>query len=265
MDFDNKKINSSKRITVWTSVAVFLAYAVCCFLLSPLLSVLAEDVVFADTILPMFVDVVKDAIEIAAISVCYSAIIYCIYCFGSRPAFKIAIVFFIATFFKYTVNVAVSWMLGGEMTELWAWDIVNIVFYTLLESAQLIILFFISKGIIEAHQKKITYSASSGNTVREKADLDENILPFKRLYDRNNCLIKAALVCGIVTAAVKSVGMLLGDLWLIIAYGAPKDPMTIVKMLLNYASGIIPGVLCYFVIWIMVSMFSSKFKTNKAV
>ena len=264
MYFENKKIDSSKRIAVWTTVAVFLAYAVCCFLLSPVLSILTEDVVFADTILPMLVDVVKDAIEIAAVSMCYAAIIFSVYCFGARSAFKIAIVFFIATFFKYTANITIGWMLGGGVSELWAWDIVNIVFYTLLESAQIVILFFISKGIIEAYQKKAAAIEINKSILAEKSNTEGNILPFKQIYDRNNCLMRSALICGIVTAVVKSIGMLLDDLWLIIAFGAPKELVTVLKMLLNYVSGIIPGALCYFVIWIAVSVFSAKLDHHKS-
>ncbi len=206
-----------------------LAYALCCFVISPMYFRVSSDISYAKTVTPALVQYFGIVTELAAISVFYGIMIYGIYRFGISN-FRLGVVIFaMATAFKYGANVVVTWITyQGSIPTSWPWDLANILFYTALELIQLWIIIAISKRII---------SKSS------KADEGSDALPSAK----SDPIVKCALVCGIITVVAKFIGRFADDAWMIILSGLPKDPMTLVFMALSYASIVVMGVICYFI------------------
>ncbi len=226
MKENDKKVR--KRLYAAAILSFAVLYSLCCFLLSPLYFGLDSNIAFSNTVLPVIVQYVGIAAELIAISVFYGIMIYGIYRFGHQ-GFRASIgIYAIATVGKYTANIVMTWMTYNRaIPRNWLSDIGNIVFYTALEMVQLIIIYAISRHIIANNRAEA--------------------LPFGKLYDRGNPLMKSAFVCGVVTVAAKLLGKLADDALAIILSGLPKNPMTVVLMILSYLSVAVLGVICYFV------------------
>ena len=79
----------------------------------------------------------------------------------------------------------------------------------------------------------------------------------------SNCLLKSAFVCAVVIFVAKLFGALVSDVWLIIVYGAPKDAVTWLYMLLNYLSRIIIAAIAYLAVFISMTFLMKNTKSEK--
>ena len=236
---DQQKEKRSLYITA--SLCFAIAYSVYCFVILPLYFSLEANVNFADGILPELVGYLGTAIENVAIFVFYGIVIYAIYRFGYKASRGVIAVFAAAAVYKYSANVVMTWVRYKVIPSNWGWDLFNVAYYTAFELIMLLIVLAIVKRIIARGRSE-----------------EQGELSFSGAYDKTNYLMRASLVCGVVTASVKAFGNLINDIFYIADYGISEYFTIFGGVLLNYVSALILGVVCY-----AVSAFVAAHKYSK--
>ena len=248
------QIDFGRRWLLAGTLALFVLYSLNCFVVLPLRNMLSSDILFADNLVIInLVSLLGELIEVAAISFFYAVLLLLIYRCGSKRGALAFIPFAAATVYKYCANTAVSWMYEGSIPSKWAWDIVNVFFYTALELLQLFIVFLFVKGVITLYTEKRDIRLKAARTAGYEGEaIAQDVYPFDRLYDRSNCLLRSAFICALITVIAKEIGSVVSDVWLIVLYGLPEDPITWLFMAVNYISKVILGFAVYFVtVWSM--------------
>ncbi len=243
-----------RKWMLWSGIVFAVAYSLNCFFISPLTSSLINDVVYADTVVPTLLGYLNELLELGAISFLYAVLLLTVYCFGAKKVCGVFILFGAATLYKYIANTAYTWISDGKLSSLWGWDIVNIVFYTLLELLQLFIIYMLVKGVITRYtDQRLVMKKALMISGSEESERVKNAYPFEKLFDMKNCLLRSAFICALVTLVAKLAGAVISDVWLMIAYGAPKESLTWLYMLLNYLSKIIMCIISYLVVFASMS------------
>ncbi len=252
MKTDKTSIQMSRRAMSVSIIAFAVLYAVDCLVIPPIYTLVVSDIALSGSILPELLIDLQILLEIIAISVCYAAMIYTVYIAGADNVKRIFAVFGIATFGKYAVNVVYSWISDGSIPRIWIWNIVDAAFFTALEFLQLLIIYAIVKRIIESFtdRQKITEKDSDNSL--------SNPYPFSKLYDKDNCLLRSAGVCGTVVFAAKLFGRVISDIWIMLWTGLPQKLSVVISMLLTYVSFVIFGIICYFAVYLMMSAFLKR-------
>lgn len=251
-----------KKWILWSGIVFAVAYSLNCFLISPITSALTNDVVYADTAIPTLLGYLNELLELGAISFLYAVLLLTVYRYGTGKTAGVFILFAVATLYKYTANTAYTWISDWKLPSLWGWDIVNIFYYTLLELAQLLIIFFLTRRIITRYtDKRLVMERALEKTGDTFTDTAEEAYPFVRLFDMKNCLLRSAFICALVTLVAKLAGSVISDAWLMIVYGAPKESVTWLLMILNYLTRIIMGSVSYMLVLIsMIALNRSRKK-----
>ena len=213
---ENNNKKACRRLYGISALCFAIAYSLYSLVILPLYFRLDSNVDFAGGFLPDALGYIGLAIENIAIFVFYGILISGIYHFGYYGFRGIVGVFTAATVYKYTANVLMSWVRGGAIPTTWIWDLVNIVYYTALELIMLWIVIAIVRRLIASSRDEIP--------------------TFERFYDKTNPLMRAALVCSIVTVSVKMFGNVVNDAIFVIEYGFARYLESGISVLLNYLS-----------------------------
>ena len=224
MKENNNKMGARKLYGL-AAACFAVAYSLYCFAILPLYFRLDSDVDFAGGFLSDAVGYIGVAVENLAIFAFYGFLICGIYRFGYYGFRGIVGVFAAASAYKYAANMLMSWVRGGALPTTWIWDVVNIAYYTALELLMLWIVIAIVRRLIARS--------------REQTPV------FEKLYDSSNPLMRSALVCSVVTVCVKAFGNLINDIIFIVEYGFMSYLGSIISVLLNLASVLLLGVVCY--------------------
>lgn len=243
-----------KKVYVISVLSLAVLYAVFCFVIMPVYFALDGDYAFAGTVLPNIIAYVGQFTELCAVSVAYAVTVYCIYRFDAKNSVGSAVIFAIATLLKYTANMAVTWISEGGIPLEWYWDLTDVVYYTVLEMIPLVVIFVFSKKLIEGYVFKRQAIAKAKNGICEVKE----VYPFEKIYSRDNCLMNAALVCALANAGAKMVLNIFNDVVLMIIGGLPQSIDTVLMMLLNYASCLVFGALCYIIVVFALTRFIEK-------
>ena len=268
-----KADNTANKKWLWSSGMIFgVIYSLNCFVISPLITHLTADVVYADTAIPTLLGYLYEILELVAIAFSYSVLIMTLYRYGRKKCVGVFVLFTIATLYKYFANTLCTWLSDGGLPSLWGWDVVNVVFYTALELLQLFVIYLIVGRIITkftdrrlAIERAIKKTLSTSETEEgSAASLTEKMrdpYPFEKVFDKDNCLLRSAFICGVVTLVAKLVvGALISDIWLILLSGIPQEGETWLLMIVNYTVKIILGAVTYFIIYISMSHLSKDIK-----
>lgn len=248
-----------KRRMLICIISLFAIYSINSLIISPLTSVISNDIVYSDTPIPRLLGYLAELLELCAIAVCYSVMITVIYDFGKKHIRPVFLVFGAATAYKYAANMLVYWGVSGSIPSLWAWDIVNVFYYTALELLQMFIVYAIVNTVIGRFVDKRNALERAVKKVGEcQGAALTDAYPFKKLYDRDNCFLRSIFFCALVTFIAKFCGALFSDIWLIITSGLPNEIETWLLMILNYISKIIFGAIVYFVMYVSVSKLLQK-------
>ena len=233
----------------WILIAAVIAvaiYSLIGFLISPAKADLSSNAVYSETVIPTLLDYFSDVLEIVVISSFYAIIIAFLYRYN-RGVLAVFGFFVIVTAYKYFVNTVMTWISVGSVSLTWYWDVVNVIFFTLLELVQMLIIYWFAKRFIdefallrEAKMKFVKEGDVGAVSLQEP-------YPYKKLFSLKNCILKSALVCAIITFVAKASGLIIGDLWYIVINGLPEQPLTWLLMMVNYVSMIVSGLLVYFV------------------
>ena len=113
-------------------------------------------------------------------------------------------------------------------------------FYFLLELLQFFIVFFIVRAVANNYLRSIDILKGKKKAPSSKI---KHILPIKRLTDKYNPLLRAALYSGIVVTAFRIIVQLMADIDL----GAPQSFRVTLIMLILYATSIVYGAITYLI------------------
>lgn len=212
------------------------AYTLYCFVIFPVLTYIGSDIAFEGTAVPVLVEYLGKLVEALAISVAYAIILCGVFEFSSGNFKGGLLVFVLATLYKYAGNVVMDWATNGSVPASWIWDIVNVLFFTALETVQLLIVWTVIKH----------FAAKA----REKDALAEGgaWYPFGKIYDKSNPCLRASLFCALIVFLSKIFGLLVNDIYSLIVWGLPKKAVSWVIMSAYYLGELLFGIICYVVI-----------------
>ena len=246
--------NNAALICVITSAVIF---SINSFVLLPLGRMLSNDVIYADSVLPLILSYLAEFAESVAVAVFYAMLLVYI-CRGMKIG-RVFMLFATITIYKYLTDTAMIWVESGSIPKLWIWDIVDDLYFTGLEFILLLIVFAVSKKIMGRY----THERLLADRVFEKTgEVIEyaRVYPFNKLYDKTNCLLRAVAACAIATFAAKLIGDLGNDVMYIISYGFPKQGITWIYMIINYLSKVLFGAISYINIYIVLNDMLKKEK-----
>ncbi len=264
MKTDKTEFKLCRKAMMATIVGFVVLYCLNCIVIPPIYTLAVSDIALAESILPTILSYSGTLFELIAVSLCYAAAIFVMYIASPDVSKKFYGIFAVATFGKYIAQVIYAWVENGSIPRMWGWDVVNAIFFTGLEFILFMIAYSISKKIIESSPDKKTTIKSAGDIgAEEQGDVQASIYPFKKLYDPSNCLMRSAAMCGIVTMGAKLFGAVVNDIWTMALGGLPEKWTTVVAMALTYASYVIFGVICYFVMYVALSLLFGSLKNDR--
>ena len=234
----NNNTALKKRLYAICAMAFAAIYALYVLGLEPLYESAAANVAVSSVV----VDVLLYACEFLehlAICICYAVLIFGTYKLGAKQVRGLLWVFVAASGGKYLLKTIVSWYYNGAIPLEWYIDLIDVVYFVVLEAVQFI--------IVRAFVKKVIAKG-------EKRDSD---LSFTKLYDKQNIMMRAAATAAVIIFAVRLAVAVINDA-IDIALNGLNDPKTLILMLIAYLSTAIVGVLCYLAIMLAMHIFCSK-------
>ena len=258
MKLTKEDIGIKKKLNSVMIIAFVAIYALCCFVISPLYAATIADVAYASGMLPVFLSYLDSLLAVLAISVAYSVIILGKYRLGVDKYRCGSVIFVIATVAKYVANMIMTWISDKSIPLSWPWDIFDALFYSALECLQLLIFVLIINKLVGEHLDKESALKKANKTLGNAVTESDPYL-FVKVYDKQKCLQRCAMVGALVVLVSKLAGSLINDVWMIIIGGFPTEIITVVLMLAAYLSSIIFGVLSYFVIIVAIPFLAKKY------
>ena len=259
MENENRTLGAKGKLLC---IAVVLAiFTVNAFLIGPQITTLLSDVLYAESLLPIALSVLYDCIEALAVAICYALVLVALY--DEERARGIFVTFGLLTAYKYIAAHLYVWMTSNGTITLRVWDIIwslaDDLWWTLLEIVLMAIVFNIMKKIMTPYHDKRLVAQRVNKKSEEKVEIEEPY-PFKRIYDKSNCLLRSAYVCAVATLVAKLFGKVTTDVESIVTMGFPKQWQTWLYMILDYARIAILGLIVYFTIYLMMKIVLKKTK-----
>lgn len=249
-----------KKKWMLISLTVFaVVFSINSLLISPAIKVISNDILYSDTLLPVLLSYLREVFELAAISVFYAVMICILYKCGKGRMKALFILFAAAAAYKYLASTVMSRVMSGSITSSWALDISNVLFFTLLEFLQLVIIYCLIRPEIEHFNAKRALAEKKLSVLGDSTDVTVPCAyPFGKLYDKENCLCRSAFVCALVIFIAKLFGDAVSDIWVIIYGGFPSEWVTWVLMAVNYLSKVIFAGIAYLIIYGVMSLLLRK-------
>lgn len=240
----NKKVDYVKRrkLYMFAFIASVVLYSLLCFVLSPVGEALQADIAYENGVLPAVVDYLGTVVDLAAVVLFYAVLIYALYSYGAKHIRSGVAVFVGCVAYKYAALAIMAWVQNGSVPLDWYMYIFNLLFYTVLETLQLIIVIMISNRFVGPFRAKNELLRSAGG---EEMD----VYPFTGIYDKKNPLMKSAFVSAIVIFVSKAAIPPVNDVIVISMDGLPTSSETVKNMFLLYLENtlfaLVYGLLCY--------------------
>ena len=100
-----------KRLFLYLVIAASVLFALISLVLSPMISIVSSNVVYSYTLLPDVLILLTDMLNLFALSVCCTIIIYSVMKFGMAASSSVLIAYIFAVFLKYSADMAISYLL----------------------------------------------------------------------------------------------------------------------------------------------------------
>ena len=241
MKFKQDEAIIRKKLCKAELFSLLVFYALCGGVLYPLLISVDNNIAFEGNALTSVLSYSVSLFEIIGVSAAYAVIIFGIYKLGAKGFSAGAWIFVIATVFKYLLYTVVRWVLAGRVPEKFGFELLDVLFFTVLEGIQLLVFWLTVKIVFE--NKK----------------LSQKVYPFVKIYDNSNSVLRAALAGAIIVFASRFLGLFINDIGLIFIGGLPKKAITVLLMVLNYLPSLIFGVLNYLLVRTALSKLFKKY------
>ena len=253
-----KRYDPRASLNLFFGIGALIFYCLYCFALIPLWRYCANDIQYMNTALPEVIEIIYDLVELAVISAAYAVSIYSVYNYGIGDTFITAGIFAAVTFFKYAINLVMSWIDAGFDVDV-ASDAVSVLVPLCLELLQYFIVLLIANKIISRYKDSVKLRLAAAKRLGAQVEISKPY-PFATLVEFKNPLLKSALAAGICIAVSKVGQRIVYDLFYSLMYGAPRLA-EIPVMIVYYLSDVLTGVACYFIaVWLLMLFFETKFK-----
>lgn len=212
---------TKKRLRLYVILTTLVLFGLSCFVLSPLYVSLSSNIVYRDSLLSDFLNLVNNVFYIAVYTVCFSAFIYSVYKCGTRRSVSLTVVYCVAILLRYMANIIIQTFTDGvfpSFADLFP-AILGCIFDILTAFAVLWI----------AH------------LCLGKDKVKGSCLPFEKLYQHSNPLQKASLFTGILLSSIKVLTRIIYDF----GYGAPTSILDLLRMIVYYLSDLLICVIIY--------------------
>lgn len=247
MKLDENKKALRKNLYLFTAVALAVIYSLNELVVSPVYTAVISNIMYDGSALIDILYYLRRLLDLVAVAAAYAVMIYGIYRF-TLSDFKGSVGIFIgATLYKYALSVIVGWFNNGSVPTTWPIDVFNLLLNSALEILQLVIVLAIVSGMISRHWRAVEYCKKIA-----REDIIPEILPLKKLYGKENCLLRSVLASSLVI------------LFRLLITQAVNDILTIEKitdpwlMIVAYLASVVLGVICYFVMYVTLNFCSDK-------
>ena len=233
MVLNDKEKRLRGRIYLVAIITFAILYSLYSLVILPRYIASLYNIAYEGTATPDLLNYLAKTVEMIALAVFYGVMCYGMYRLGNLKIRSIAWVFVLANLYKYTCNMIVTWRDSGSIPLEWAWDVFNVIYYTAMEMITFAFVWFLTKAIIERYRSRAEVLAKVGKS--------ERVFPFSGIFKKGNCLMFSAFISSLFIFGLKLIFQLINDLITvekIVNYGL---------MAVSYASNILFGVICYFV------------------
>ena len=247
MKLDDNKKALRKKLYLFSTITLAAIYTLNGLVVSPIYIGVLNDIMYDGSVLVDVLFYLRRLLELVAVAMAYAIFIYGIYRF-TLSGIKGGVGIFIgATLYKYSLNTIVDWVNNGGIPTTWLVDILYILYYSILELLQLALVLAIVCSLISRHWRAIEFCKKV-----EKTHLIPEIYPFKKLYDKANCLLRSVLACSIVILLISLMTQAIND---ILTIEKILDPLL---MIVAYLAEIVLAVICYFVMYVTLNVCADK-------
>ena len=202
-------------------------------LLSGSYNLVASNVVYASTFIPVAIELLITVFDLCAYAVCFSVFIFSIYRAGVKSSLPMVFIYSGILLAKILIDTTVGHIIFGT-----GWDLEGLIYALIVWSFDVLLAFAV---VLIAHL-----------CIKGKKD---NELHFDKLYSSQNPLMSSALLVATVIAAINLISRIIFD----IGYGAPVDVIDLLWMMAGYASDIISGAIVYVIsFFVMKKLYKSE-------
>ncbi|MBR3686405.1 MAG: hypothetical protein IKL66_02840 [Clostridia bacterium] len=247
MKLDDNKKALRKKLYLFSAIALAAIYTLNGLVVSPIYIGVISDIMYDGSVLVDILFYLRRLLELVAVAVAYAIFIYGIYRFALSN-FKGGVgIFMGATLYKYSLNAIVDWVNNGGIPTTWLVDILYVLYYSILEILQLALVLAIVCALISRHWRAVEFCKKVG-----KDHLIPEIFPFKKLYDKENCLLRSTLACSIVILLISLMTQAIND---ILTIEKILDPLL---MIVAYLAEVVLAVICYFIMFLALNLCADK-------
>lgn len=242
------KNNKNKlRLSQAMIFSCMIIFSLITFLLTPIYTFVASDIVTGVTILPDAIKIILNLLEISAFAFCYSLIIFSTVTSSKKKALSLCIIYISACFIRRAASLLVTLFVDGYIIST---DVFSVLLYFILEVVQVFIVFIMARSVAKKH-----ILASTG--IKSSAVKDGGVIgiignrsfSFTGVYSRSNPFQNCALKAGALIAIIKIFTRIVYD----IDYGAPQSLSDGLTMAIYYISDIFICVIFYVLSWLILS------------
>lgn len=228
-------------------------------LLVPIYTSLKADVVFKDSFITVLIKYAQDLLDLCAFSVSYALIIFSMLILDVKHT-RLTAIFYTVLFFlqipiKLIVNSVIYGSLGND-TEILI-DVIYLFIYFALQMLQLLIVYLFSRS----DSTKFKIYVDSLDSPKRSAEKPKKILPFSKLFDWNNPLLRSCTKMSLFIFGIKIVTRIINDVF----YGAPTSFLEVLIMCVYYLSDILYGIVAYLLAILTISMLYDRIKKKDEV
>lgn len=250
MKITTDEIKMKRKLYLALAVSGAVLYAIYCILLVPISGTVGSDIRYEGTALPELLNFLCRFFEVAAIAVTCGVTALGVIRFRAKGFALGGVVYCGLVLYKYAISIILGWAEKGRIPSEWLFDIVFVLVASIVE-----IIPFVIAWIFIAHFAK---NYAERRAILKKAGRDERFLPMKKLFDKDNPLVAAALVCSAVVLVTKIAAGAVYDVPLIISSGLPTQTSTVIQIVLYYVSSVVFAVVCYFVMLLTMTLVGTK-------
>ena len=244
--FDQTQKKKLTRRVAMILFAITLFYAAVC---TPLYLVMSSDILWAQTPLPMLLDVIMTLTNYCFYWIAFAYVAYMVYRFGISAAIPQLAVYAVASVFQYSANLLSGYfVIGFPSWEDFASDELP---YLILNIFLNLVLMAITVWLACLLEKK------QGNGKGRMIDG----LPLCKLFSMQRGIQRAAWVLACVPAAAQFLSRVRYD----ISYGAPRGLLDLIWMVVFYCSDVLSVLIGYLVIvwvWNQISFKETEAKKD---
>ena len=237
-----------------TQVLYTVLYA---FVLNPLYTHFASDVLYKDAWWLDLIGVAIDATDVILFILVYPASLYALWCGGWRQGYRVPVLFSVLTLFKFAVNYAVGVFIeygGVPSGDFLADDLPLVIPLALLELLQYGIVLGLATLWYHVYRVRQADAAALA-ALRQKPYESPAVLPLTRLFDMGNPMQRALFDAGLTVAILGILRHVIYQLTLFAANGRMDAPLQIA---VDLVGDLLVGAALYLVGILLVNRFARR-------